>query len=332
MTCFCPRASCMRYVITWLVLVVSPVGGLALLRFPVTRSTAPFAPRLATHRDGKSGVQVRMSEQPQAADETERAAPSLVRICGACGWVVHGLVLEYSDGVRTGYLGDNSGMPLSLYDDAALQQRSGVWHEMFPGEQLGWISGRSSIARPTTYLCGEVMLHLSSGRTIELTGSNADVHGDPWLVLGTKTWKAQDLSFEQIVAIYTEHGAKMGPLGGSYLEPTFADGSCTGLRVLSRAQEKAARERAEDAKGSYEIDSDDDTLDNDDYELGESSKALVHRIMHSCLVIQSRESVMKALGLPPAVQRAQWTVFWIAVYLLFVIQHFGLLDKIFDEH
>ena len=317
----------MRYLITWLVLVGSPVGSVAL------RPTAPFAPRLTTtHRDGKSGVQVRMSEQPQVTDETERAAPSLtslVRICGACGWFVHGLVLVYSDGVRTGFLGDNSGMPLSLCDDAALQQRSGVWHEVLPGEQLDWISGRSSIARPTTYLCGEVVLHLSSGRTIKLTGSKTKGNGDPWLV---GTWHAQDLIFEQSVAVRTEHDANVGPLGGSYLEPAFADGRCTGLRVLSRAQEKAARERADDARGPYEIDSDDDTLDNDDYELGESSKALVHRIMHSCLVIQSRESVMKALGLPPAVQRAQWTVFWIAVYLLFVIQHFGLLDKIFDEH
>ena len=314
----------MRYLITWLVLVGSPVGSLAL------RPTALFAPRLTTtHRDGKSGVQVRMSEQPQVTDETKQAAPSLVRICGACGWVVHGLVLEYSDGVRTGYLGDNSGMPLSLYDDAVVQQRSGVWHEVFPGEQLDWISGRSSIARPTTYLCGEVVLHLSSGRTIKLTGSKTKGNGDPWLV---GTWEAQDLIFEQFVALRTEHDANVGPLGGSYLEPTFADGHCTGLRVLSCAQEKAARERAEDARGPYEIDSDDDTLDNDDYELGESSKALVHRIMHSCLVIQSRESVIKASGLPPAVQRAQWTVFWIAVYLLFVIQHFGLLDKIFDDH
>ena len=138
-----------------------------------------------------------------AAERTEDAAPSLIRVCGGSGWVVHGLVLEYSNGLRTGFFVENDGSPLSLWDDAAMQRRGGVWHEVFPGEQLVSISGCNSILRPTSYLCGMVVLLFSSGRTIMCMGAHPGVFGAPFM-----------------------HAAP----GGGVLDPTFFDGCCTGLR------------------------------------------------------------------------------------------------------
>ena len=85
--------------------------------------------------------------QDQVAAGTEDAAPSLIRVCGGSGWVVHGLVLEYSNGLRTGFFVENDGSPLSLWDDAAMQQRGGVWHEVFPASS-------SSQSRAATRSCG----------------------------------------------------------------------------------------------------------------------------------------------------------------------------------
>ena len=79
-----------------------------------------------------------------------QAQPSLRRVCGGKGWVVHGLLLEYSDGVRTGFFGENDGSPLPLSDDAALVRRGGVWQDVLPGEALVSISGRHSTMG---YLC-----------------------------------------------------------------------------------------------------------------------------------------------------------------------------------
>ena len=56
-----------------------------------------------------------------------RPAPSLRRVCSGKGWVVHGLLLEYSDGVRTGFFVEKDGSPLWLFDNAALLRRGGVW-------------------------------------------------------------------------------------------------------------------------------------------------------------------------------------------------------------
>ena len=121
------------------------------------------------------------AELQKAAGRTEDAAPSLIRVCCGCGWVVHGLVLEYSNGLRTGFFLENDGSPVSLWDDAAMQRRNGVWHEIFPGEQLVSISGCNSILRPTSYLCGMVVLLLSSGRTIMCMGAHPGVFGTPFM-------------------------------------------------------------------------------------------------------------------------------------------------------
>ena len=89
-----------------------------------------------------------------------------------------------------------------------------VWHEVFPEEKLVAISGCNSRLRPTSYLCGMVALHLSSGRTIMCVGDNPFV------------WPA----------VFSTPFMHKAPGDGVH-EPTFfIDGCCTGLRLLSRPQ------------------------------------------------------------------------------------------------
>ena len=76
------------------------------------------------------------AQPPLAAPAPPRSAPSLRRVCSGKGWVVHGLLLEYSDGVRTGFFGENDGSPLPLSDDAALLRRGGVWQDALPAQTL----------------------------------------------------------------------------------------------------------------------------------------------------------------------------------------------------
>ena len=92
--------------------------------------------------------------------------PSLRRVCSGKGWVVHGLLLEYSDGVRTGFFGENDGSPVPLSDDAALVRRGGVWQDVPPGEELVSISGRNSTMG---YLCAALTRTRTRTRTLTLT-------------------------------------------------------------------------------------------------------------------------------------------------------------------
>ena len=86
------------------------------------------------YRDGAETSRSAATRRRQPGDAEARAflaagrpAPSLRRVCSGKGWVVHGLLLEYSDGVRTGFFVEKDGSPLRLFDNAALLRRGGVW-------------------------------------------------------------------------------------------------------------------------------------------------------------------------------------------------------------
>ena len=63
-----------------------------------------------------------------------------------------------------------------------------MWHKVLPGEQLVSISSRpSKLKSSPKYLCGEIFLRLSSGRTIESTGDYGRATG-AHLACSSCTW------------------------------------------------------------------------------------------------------------------------------------------------
>lgn len=140
-------------------------------------------------------------------------APTLTRVCGGKGWVVHGLVLEFSDGVRTGYFGENDGSPMPLSDDAGMARRGGVWYDVRPGERLVSVTGHDS---SMGYLCGSVTLQLSSGRAISVAGENPSVFGGAFT-----------------------HAVPEQPVG-HYVELRFDAGRCTGVNRRGQPPPTAA--------------------------------------------------------------------------------------------
>ncbi len=137
-------------------------------------------------------------------------APRLVRVCGASGWVLHGLVLEFADGSRTGAMLANDGSPLAL-DDAAVSARGGKWQPVRDGERIVGISGNHSTMG---YLCGSITLELTSGRRIDFLGENTSVFGE---------------RFRHAV-----------PAGEAAADVRFQDGRCLGLVLAS---ERASQPR-----------------------------------------------------------------------------------------
>lgn len=148
------------------------------------------------------------------------ARPS--RVCVAKGWVVHGLCIELGDGSRCGAFLENDGSRMDLTDDAGLARRGGAWHEAEAGERLVAVRGRHSAMG---YLCGEVHLVLSSGRTLPIVGENASVFG---------------ASFEYAVPPLDE-----------LADILFADGKCVGITLRSEAlQRQAAATQSANPQGA----------------------------------------------------------------------------------
>ena len=58
----------------------------------------------------------------------------VVRVCGALGDVVHGLLFEAASGERLGVCLENSLEPMDATDDDGLARRNGRWEALRPGE------------------------------------------------------------------------------------------------------------------------------------------------------------------------------------------------------
>ena len=151
-----------------------------------------------------------------AALEAAVRAARPARVCAAKGWVVHGLCLELGDGSRCGAFLENDGSRMDLTDTGGLARRGGTWHAAEAGERLVAVKGRHSTMG---YLCGEIQLVLSSGRTLPINGENADVFG---------------ASFEYTVPPLDE-----------LADIRFADGKCVGIVLRSEVvQERATANTA----------------------------------------------------------------------------------------
>eukprot|EP00900_Chrysochromulina_parva_P008155 jgi/Chrpa1/17340/Chrysochromulina_OHIO_Genome00022373-RA len=112
-----------------------------------------------------------------AALKAAVAATRVTRVCGAQGWVVHGLALEFGDGTRSGAFLENDSRRMNLMDDHGLLRRGGKVEFLQPGERIVAVRGHHS---SMGYLCGGITLLLSSNRTIAFVGENANVFGAPF--------------------------------------------------------------------------------------------------------------------------------------------------------
>ena len=102
-------------------------------------------------------------------------AERVVRVCGAVGDVVHGLLFELSSGVRLGALLENSLEPVAnLHDEEVIHRRGGRWEVLEANEAIVALHGTTS---RIGFLCGEVELTLSSGRVLAFRGGNPDAYG-----------------------------------------------------------------------------------------------------------------------------------------------------------
>ena len=116
------------------------------------------------------GIEVEREHTGGGGGESGR----VVRVCGAVGDVVHGLVFELSSGVRLGTCLENSLEPIiDLHDEEALARRCGLWESLSEHEVIVAVSGRAS---RIGFLCGEIKLTLSSGRVIEFRGGNPEAY------------------------------------------------------------------------------------------------------------------------------------------------------------
>lgn len=94
----------------------------------------------------------------------------LKRIKACVGWAVHGIVFEFLDGTRTGFVVDVNSIE---NDDAIFKKRPTAWVDVQPGDFIRSVKG-FHLSRGC-FLCHTLTLELNSGRVIEFAS-----HHEPW--------------------------------------------------------------------------------------------------------------------------------------------------------
>eukprot|EP00545_Synedropsis_sp_CCMP1620_P013848 CAMPEP_0119016622 /NCGR_PEP_ID=MMETSP1176-20130426/13848_1 /TAXON_ID=265551 /ORGANISM="Synedropsis recta cf, Strain CCMP1620" /LENGTH=341 /DNA_ID=CAMNT_0006970105 /DNA_START=110 /DNA_END=1135 /DNA_ORIENTATION=- len=142
----------------------------------------------------------------------------LKRIRAMTGWAVHGLVFEFVDETRAGYIVGPSGRlkrhPTDRYtkeihlSDRNIQRRGGAsdWVSIEPGDYIVEITG-FDLAQERQYLCHSITLTFASGRIIDFSSDN-------------ETWKGQPFQFR------TSNNNLLPFM------PIFYDGGCHGMTSL----------------------------------------------------------------------------------------------------
>jgi hypothetical protein len=106
------------------------------------------------------------------------ASCELVRVIAGCGWAVHALVFEFSDGKRYGTIQSNgcTAMPLT---DASIAERCGTTIDIAPGDAIVRAEGHGLRDCPD-YLCWGVSLLMSSGARHDVCSTHEDWKGVPF--------------------------------------------------------------------------------------------------------------------------------------------------------
>jgi hypothetical protein len=99
----------------------------------------------------------------------------LKRVKACIGWAIHGLLMEFTNGTRVGYVVDLT----SIRDDAAIAKRNGGdWVDIDTGDYVTNVQG-FHLSR-NCFLCHTLQLQMASGRTITFESNHAPWKGEPF--------------------------------------------------------------------------------------------------------------------------------------------------------
>lgn len=99
----------------------------------------------------------------------------LKRVKACIGWAIHGLLMEFADGTRVGYVVDLA----SIHDDVAIAKRNGGdWVDIDVGDYVTNVQG-CHLSR-NCFLCHTLQLKMASGRTIAFESKHTPWKGEPF--------------------------------------------------------------------------------------------------------------------------------------------------------
>jgi hypothetical protein len=125
----------------------------------------------------------------------------LKRIKACIGWAVHGLILEFVDGTRSGFVVDVS----SITNDGLIERRKPTeWFNIPFGDYVTSVEG-FNLSR-NCFLCHTIHLKLASGKTITFASSH-------------EPWKGEAFRFELPENSLLQH-------------VSFKDGKCKGITAV----------------------------------------------------------------------------------------------------
>ena len=151
---------------------------------------------------------------PPTAEDLEAQPGQLRRIGAGVGYVLHGLIFEFENGIRKGCLLDDC-TKMDISDDAACKKRRVKWQSVEADDFIVKVCGYGSKAISGTkmYLCHTLTLTTRLGKTITFEGKRRMKKGQPFCAL-----KA-DKNFEICRLIFSEGrviGALERPLLGFF--------------------------------------------------------------------------------------------------------------------
>ena len=120
-------------------------------------------------------------EQVTTAHDFDPTQLFLKRVTACVGWAVHGLVFEYVDGTRMGYVIDTGCVKYLDLDDEHIRERRGLeWTDIHYGDYIVGIHG-NRLANPNSlWLCHTVELEFASGKSIRYEAKHEPWRGEPF--------------------------------------------------------------------------------------------------------------------------------------------------------
>jgi hypothetical protein len=107
------------------------------------------------------------------------------------GWALHGLVFEFVDHTRAGYIIGAQGQVLTPLLESTFRLRGGEsapWEDVDPGDYIVEISG-FDLSRFQEFLCHSITLKFASGKTINFQPENNEWRGEPFQFRNTSEYQ-----------------------------------------------------------------------------------------------------------------------------------------------